>query len=90
MSNIDIAKRLADIAKGTYEKIDKLEDLTTWEVREYFTDLGYLPSVIVDILGYCPTEHSDKIVSDYLRGVYNFEEMIIILDEYQAEVMQNE
>lgn len=90
MLNIDIAKRLTDIAKDTYVKIDKLENLTTWEAHEYFSELGYLPSVIVDILEYYPTNHADEIVGDHLRGVYSFDEMIKTLDEYQAEVMQNE
>ena len=90
MADVELAERLAEIAKDTYVKIDKLEKLTTWEGHEYFSELGYLPSVIVDILGYYPTEHADDIVRHYLWGDYSFDSMIKILDDYQAEVMQNE
>ena len=89
MNDIRLAKRLVEIGRDTYARLNKLEELIVWEAFEYFNELGYLSDVIVDMLGYYPTDHASEIVRDCLNGEYDFDDMIRLLDEYQTEVTRN-
>jgi len=90
MTKIDIAERICEIIGDTYRKVEGIGGLIAWEPYEYLTELNNAPVLILDILCVPKGDYPRGVVINHLRGEIDFDTMLNILNDFKAEVMEDE
>ena len=83
MSKDLVARSLAESLRGLCEKMDRMHELTGWEMFEYFTETDELTWLLCELLDVPPWERDKEIVYDYLDGRIDYDKMLLNIKEAQ-------
>lgn len=76
MDKAKLTKQIAEITRSLCGKVDAMNDLMGTELYEYFTEIESLEYLISDLLEAPPGDYSWEIVSDYMHGRIEYDEML--------------
>ena len=78
-----VAKSLAESLRGLHEKMDRIYELTGWEMFEYFTETDDLASLLYDLLEVPPWDSDKDLLFEYLDGEIDYDKLLLNIKEAQ-------